>query len=173
MRIWITVGLYILLIYATVPFARGWQRALRALADGDFSLWMNTALVVASLAIGCWGARRIRGRFFWWLAGLLAATLFFAFRIRIPEERIHLIEYAGLGYQLVAAIGKRQTGWPPYLTVSIVGAAIGWGDELIQGLMPDRAFDWRDVGLNTAGVWIGLIVAILRQKGEEKTEAAE
>lgn len=164
MALRLSVGIYIVLVYATIPFARDWQRALRALAGGDFNLWMNATLVLAGLFMTGWGLRALQGRRLRILAGLMISVLLFAFQIDIPEERVHLLEYAGLGYLLAYALQKDGRG-SFYMTVPLAGFVIGLGDETLQGFFPNRVFDWYDVGLNTIGILIGLAVAVLSRTG--------
>jgi multisubunit Na+/H+ antiporter MnhG subunit len=75
-----------------------------------------------------------------------------------PEERIHLIEYGLLGVLFARALaadpatGRRRV----FLLALLLGSAAGLIDELIQGILPNRYGDVRDVIFNAASVLLGL-----------------
>jgi VanZ family protein len=84
--------------------------------------------------------------------GVLAVYMMTAARIAMPAERTHLFEYglvAALIYQALAE--RRNNGrhvpWPAALAVAIT-AVVGWIDEGIQAMLPNRVYDLRDVGVN-------------------------
>ena len=81
------------------------------------------------------------------IAGLLLG-------LSIPEERVHFLQYG-----LMSLLAQRAFGLAPL--PKIVGAAaltsaLGLLDELLQGLLPSRHFEWRDVGMNAAAAVIEL-----------------
>ena len=45
-----------------------------------------------------------------------------------------------------------------YAAAALIGTAIGWGDELVQAILPNRVYDLRDVALNAAGSVLGVVV---------------
>ena len=83
--------------------------------------------------------------------GLAAAWL--ATWWNLPEERIHLAQYGPVGVLAWRAIGGRLA---PAL---VLGASLGLGDELVQGLLPSRTFDWWDVVANGIAAAAGVFVA--------------
>lgn len=108
-----------------------------------------------------------------WLLGyvaLLLGTLPIAFPLwnrvlrdavgsYITVEQIHLAEYAGLGwYACWYALADRRPRRTLLVLMGIL-AAVGVVDELIQGLLPHRWFEWSDVALNGAGGLIGMMIA--------------
>jgi hypothetical protein len=55
---------------------------------------------------------------------------------------------------------------PPSVTAVIVTVAAGWIDEGLQGLLPNRFYDLRDVGLNgLAGMLAVAFLAALSRLG--------
>ena len=58
--------------------------------------------------------------------------------------------------------GIVATGWRrfPALAAGVLNAAVGWGDELVQGVLPNRVYDLRDVLLNAiAGALVVTVAA--------------
>ena len=48
-----------------------------------------------------------------------------------------------------------------YLIIAVVLVALGAGLDLLQGLTATRSLDWHDIAMNTAGVFVGLILSLL------------
>ena len=96
---------------------------------------------MTSLALPCWQGflRDSLGRF-------------------ISIQQIHVGEYLGLG--VVAALYLQAAGRPRRMRIGLVGlvAAVGFMDELMQLVLPQRVFDWSDVRLNWAGSLAGLFL---------------
>ena len=100
------------------------------------------------------------------LLGIAAVYLMVFVRIEIPQERTHIIEYgvvAALIYQ--AFLERKKQGEKvhlPAVFAILATAVVGTPDELIQGIMPNRVFDVRDILFNfLAGMMsVGSIVAL-------------
>ncbi len=160
---WLCVGAYTLLLYATIPFARGWQVFLKNLFGQDFSLSINLIMAGVGLPLMAWLVRRMTGFRLWLFLGLILLTTAFVIQIDRPEERIHILEYAVLGYLVAIVAAQRLEGLLFLITALITSFLIGLGDELIQWVSPNRVFDWRDVIMNGAGSILGLMVMRLKQ----------
>lgn len=102
--------------------------------------------------------RRRAGRREWLaLAGAALVYLAVASRMTIVQERLHLAEYGALALLFRAALGARVGGEPEAalgrglrveaLAIGLAAAA-GLLDEVIQGILPNRQYDLRDVGFN-------------------------
>jgi len=82
-------------------------------------------------------------------------------------ERVHLPEYgiaAWLAWRaLVPSMGDR---WPVYVAAWLLAAAIGWGDELVQGMTPGRYYDVRDIGANALGAGLGVMALAVWRAGD-------
>lgn len=74
--------------------------------------------------------------------------------LRRPIEQIHFIEYGLLSFFLFRTL--RHTVRAPwgYGVTCLAASAVGMVDELIQGLLPNRVFDVRDIGIN---IWAGAL----------------
>lgn len=85
--------------------------------------------------------------------GILTVYLLAWLRLGSWEERTHLFEYA-LVAALVheALLERRDNGRPvpaPALLALIISISLGWLDEGIQSLLPNRVFDLIDVAFNS------------------------
>jgi VanZ family protein len=98
--------------------------------------------------------------------------------IRQPEERFHLLEYgllAGLVYTALLerqrpGDGVRWSALPAFLAALLTGLA-GWLDEGIQHLLPNRHYDWIDVGLNllAAVLAIGALAVLAEARRADRS----
>lgn len=83
------------------------------------------------------------------LFAISVAGVFLFTRWSLPEERFHLVLYPAIGWfawRAVGGDGIRRT-----LLALLLATLAGLGDETLQGLHPDRQFDWMDVIANTVG----------------------
>jgi len=97
--------------------------------------------------------------------GVVAVYIASLIRIPIPEERTHLFEYglvAILIYQ--ALLERRANGRPLPLPAVVAWAAavlLGWLDEGIQSLLPNRVYDLVDVGFNAVAATMAIAAILL------------
>lgn len=91
---------------------------------------------------------------------LVSTGLFFYAMSRLdrPVERIHFIEYGGLSFFLFRFL--RHFLKMPWSYGGGVVAAFGIGviDELLQGLLPNRIYDPRDLWINLCSAGLGMLV---------------
>jgi VanZ family protein len=74
-----------------------------------------------------------------------------------PVGRIHIAEYALLGFLFVRALPAHLDG-PPLMALAVAAAALtGLVDETIQHFLPNRVFDWYDVALNGGSALLGVL----------------
>lgn len=175
-RAWWTVGAWILFIYLTIPLARTVQTAVRDRGGSMVFLWIT--LLAGTAAAGAVVRAGLRKR---WTPtpgrSLALAAVFGAFAASAgslranPEEAFHFVQYGVLGFLLFRALGFRLADPSIYVAGALIGAAVGIADELIQWLVPNRYFDYRDIGINAwAGVlaqvalWAGLRPAFVRER---------
>lgn len=102
------------------------------------------------------------------------AALIVAWPDLTPAERLHLLEYGGLSWLIVWALPREMApGAQVFWTLGIV-SAVGTGDEGLQWLLPNRVFEWKDVGLNIVSGMIGLgVLMALRYQPLRRAFAAE
>jgi len=141
---------WLLFIYATVPVARDLLRlkesGLLPYVDRALEVLLVLGALGAILLLLSHGARAVPFVLFviflvWW-----------AWRLPYPEEKVHLFEYAVLGFLAARCF---RSPWKAMLFVFLAGV----GDEVFQYFLPERVFDLRDIFLNTVsgggGVWFG------------------
>lgn len=91
---------------------------------------------------------------------LATATGFFALGFYIPafpSERVHFLEYGLLGMLILrASLRTMPQSWrASFGLAAVVLCTIGTLDEIIQFLLPNRFFDWRDLWFNLIGGLLG------------------
>ena len=129
------------------------------------AFWIAIILVILTVLINGIKSRPSGMEVVIWI-GLGAIYLLVALRMNVPEERSHLIEYGVLAVFILEALRERRTqiGSPKYAAWSALGltTAIGILDEGIQLVVPERVFDFIDIGFNfiAASLAIGGSVAI-------------
>ncbi|MBT8337433.1 MAG: VanZ family protein [Gemmatimonadetes bacterium] len=157
-RLWIATALTLTAIYASIPFAGSLAASLRA--SGLLAPAFAALFVLAIAVTIGWSVRRASGPRPLWVA-LAVATVWGMLFVRLgvsAEERGHLFEYgllALLVHELLRERRKIDRGGAahPAVLAVLATAAFGWVDEAIQGVVPGRVYDLRDVGVNAlAGV---------------------
>ena len=178
---WGILAAYITFIYATLGDAG------RSLARLQASGWSAVVVVgtpaAIALALGAvaWGLiARWRERRPGVYAGLAGASAFYVLMLwrfrHHPSEQLHLIEYGLVGVLCVWAMGTRGGRARGVLYGLGLAAWIGLVDELIQGELPSRYYDFADVWLNAlsaaAGVALWRLIAGARSAFRERAPAA-
>lgn len=154
-RWWIAALAWVVLVYSTLYFVRGPVEFLRARNLLRLSVAALFALAAAAVVVYLW-KRRVglrEGLVFLGFAVVFGAAVLLA---GLPEEKLHFLEYGLLGALFYHACRERArrkaTG---RLRAALVAAALtslaGWGDEGIQGLLPNRYYDLRDILWNLLG----------------------
>ena len=76
-----------------------------------------------------------------------------------PEEAVHFLEYGLLSFFLFKALSHQIKDKSIYITTAFFALFIGTIDEILQWAIPQRVWDFRDVGLNgLSGVLFQLVV---------------
>jgi len=84
----------------------------------------------------------------------------------IPEEAIHFLEYGLLGFFLFKALIHHIRDKSIYFTATLVVLLIGTLDEIFQWTIPNRVWNFSDVGLNvlSGGLFQLAIWKVVRPK---------
>jgi len=170
---WAALGVYVAAIYASLPVApRIGLRFLRT-GVGNWLLGPGLPLVVLAGAAGLLlTLRRHRAPARAYAALAVAAAgyaLAFSWLSAHHLERTHLPEYgiaAWLAWRAVAPLVPGPLAG--YAAGAALAAAIGYGDELLQGIVPGRYYDIRDVAMNALGAVLGIIVIAAARAGERR-----
>lgn len=163
-RAWVELGLWVLLIFLTVPFVGGFQRwVARTIGSAAFG-WavVATVLGVGALLLGGPWRRQVPRSAWPWLAGV--AVVYLAWTALLwssTAETVHLVEYAVLGLLAFRALGQRGADWGVVASAALVGSLVGVTDEVVQWLTPNRVPDLRDMTIN-AGAASLVQLAIIR-----------
>ena len=89
---------------------------------------------------------------------ILIAGLALAWQMRIPVERIHILEYGVLGWFAGRDLIIKNRKIRGVILVCILVAVVGILDEAFQAILPYRYFDLRDIGFNSLGGAWGVIL---------------
>ena len=96
--------------------------------------------------------------------GLTVAILWALARGLTPEERTHLIEYTIVTALIHGALIERRrhdSRVPaPAALALLMALALGWIDEGIQALLPNRFYDIEDVVFNAIAALMAIAVAL-------------
>lgn len=180
-RLWLLGAGVVLSIYASAYFVQFLLNALRTRGLLAAAVW--GAVIVAASAAVAFVVRERPGR--WEVALLFAAAGAYLLLLRhldILQERIHLIEYgtvgglayaalcerwapavAGAGVTTAAVERPRWQRWPALWAIAIATLA-GWGDELVQAVLPNRYYDLRDVATNAEAAALLVLVLAARRR---------
>jgi len=96
----------------------------------------------------------------------IAVAYFMVFvRMGIPiEERTHLIEYGVVAVLVHEALKERASQGRhvpvPALVALVVTILLGWLDEGIQAILPNRVYDIRDVGFNALAGLMAIVASV-------------
>ncbi len=137
------------------------RNLLRLTLGAGFALAATVAAIWLARAGGRW---RVGATMALVAAGYVGAGL----ALDVVQERVHLLEYGALVLLVRAALGARAAADPEFgfksaAAVSCGAFALaflaGAGDEAVQGLLPNRHADLRDLGLNAAAAAMALVAA--------------
>jgi len=132
-------------------------------------LTMAAVFLVVAFAALLWLRRREAGWREWGTAlGIAAVYAAIALRLRIVQERLHLVEYGLVALLFAAALSARlgAAGLPAQavarraMPLAFAATALaGLLDEVVQGVLPNRRFDLRDLALDALAGALALAAA--------------
>ena len=150
-RSWLYVGLWSLVIFCTIPFARAFRGIVAESVGLHFFLYVTIAVAVFG---GIIAFRNLRTRqlpiiAYIWLFAVVSVFIGYAYYLRdIPEEAIHVAQYGFLGLLVYRALVHRINDYTIYVVATLIVGLIGIVDEYIQWVVPSRVFDLRDIRTN-------------------------
>ncbi len=176
-RLWGWVLVVLAAIYATLVPAPVLAEALR---ERDLLRISGvTLLVTVSLVLGVLLVRRRPGQREIGVAlGIVVVYVMALIRMGSWEERTHLFEYGLVGILIYHALRERMRNGrgvrAPAIFAVLATALLGWLDEGIQALLPNRVYDLRDVGFNAlAGLMAVTSTAVLLRARRGKVQKTE
>lgn len=169
-NLWIGALVLVVVTYTTLGKVRiltEWLRE-RSLLVPTLVLLFGTALWVIVRFL----VRHRPGRREWAVLGvvlLVYASLFTL--LKRPEEAMHFLQYGSLGFLLYQALRLRRERLGPgglfrrhaEITAAVLTALLGWGDEGIQYLLPNRYYDLRDVAFNALAGGLAILALVGRE----------
>ncbi|MEO8195342.1 MAG: VanZ family protein [Thermoanaerobaculia bacterium] len=175
-RLWLAVGITVSLLLAALyplQFVLDALRARNLLRPTIAALFLLCAVAVVG-ALAWHRAPRAA-----WIVVALAGAVYgaLALAMEVPQERLHLVEYGVLALLLRAAIAESVARRPAGDRVSNIdvwalgaATAIGWIDEAVQGILPNRIYDLRDVAFNALAALLALGAAAVVRKAMREPE---
>jgi hypothetical protein len=101
------------------------------------------------------------------VAGMLAIlllTLFYLWKIELPQVRMHILMYAVVGWRAGRDAMKAGRSWKNIGIAWVFASVAGAMEELFQKILPYRFFEVSDIVFNTAGATLGVVLYLLRPK---------
>lgn len=169
MKRWGIVTLYVLLIYTTL----GVVRSLNNFFENAGLLAGVTILLGLLFTIPLLLVKRppLASKSYLFRCLIVIIILIWGWRMKFVAERIHLIEYGLLGILCAWALdgsGHWPAWWP---LAGGLAMLIGYGDEGIQWLLPNRVYDLRDVIINALAGALGVaLYGTFNDTGQTLTE---
>lgn len=158
-RIWYGAAwLQVVVIILMVPYGRAVEGAVRERFGGISQT--DPAALAAVLLSGMalllflnWKSFRSLSWMYWLALACVSSAIVYA--VKLPVEAFHIVIYATLAMSLY---------WPmPRISdvkCLIIINFVSIMDESLQGLHPQRFFDFRDLALNFLGCLAGLLVIL-------------
>jgi len=164
-QLWIWTLVIVVAIYSTLGL-QGKMAALLRDLDLLVSIYIFL-LIIMVLAIISSGLKRRIGRFeIWVILGIMAVYGMLMVRLFLsPEERTHLFEYGLVGVLIYQALLERKRNvhghWSPAVIAILMAGLLGWLDEGIQAILPNRVYDIRDVGFNALAGLMAILASLI------------
>ncbi len=164
-RRWLVLGIYAAAIYTTLPYGPAIGRGVLRNEVGGWLL--GSGMGVVALVAGLMIVARLRRRgapapSYAALALAAVGTILGLAWLRAQHlERVHLPEYALAAWLAWRALDAHGVGRVrAYVGATVIAAALGLGDELLQAITPGRVYDLRDVMANALGATLGTLVLV-------------
>ena len=158
---WIWVALWLLIIYAAIPFARAMQHFVETHWGRAWFMDVAWAAVVVAAGFAVLYLYRRQRAFslrHLWLVGVAGVYAYWTYCLRDdPEVAMHFVQYGLLGFLVFRALTHRTRDPAIYVAAILIVAIAGTTDEMIQWFTPRRVFGYDDIRLN---VWAGTLVQI-------------
>lgn len=155
---WLIAFGYVGFIYATLGVVRAPISFLRA--HGVLRLSLGLMYVVCFfLLFGTLFKQRPAPLWRYFVLCLIGGLYFLVGKwVRTPEEQIHFFQYGLVGVFYARALQLHWDSRVKVVVAALILATIaGTIDEILQGFLPSRHYDTRDIFLNAISAFLGLI----------------
>ncbi len=171
-RLWLCALAVVVAIYSTLGLAGSLADVLRErdlLPAAVFVLM----LVTVGAIVGSGLKTRPGRREVWVALGLMAVYGMLLVRMGgSMEERTHLFEYGIVSVLIYQALRERSENGRrvpvPALLALVATSLLGWIDEGIQAVLPDRSYDNFDVLSNVVAAVIGIAGSVIVGSANER-----
>ncbi|MBI3583055.1 MAG: VanZ family protein [Nitrospinae bacterium] len=176
-RVWLSLGIYTLLILVTLPL----MPLLLEIYYKNLSFPLSSVCYIISfivflMIIGYLAFIRKESRIsvYVWFFVLSFVYALLIFRQKLPAEKFHFFEYGLFSYFSHNAVEKNNIITRllkfknSYLIAFIIILVISFIDEFIQHLLPNRVGELSDVFLNAISGIMGLMIIGLVLRRDEK-----
>jgi len=168
-RYWLYVLGLVSLIYSTLYIVRPICTFLKATTP--FPLLINTLCIILMILLVSGIGIKIRitkPSSYLILSMVLLAYIYGLVILQYPEEKIHFIEYGFLAYLTFRAIRIDIDKPVAYGYTFLIVSILGWIDEGIQYLLPNRYYQIEDVILNSVSGALGLFLVFIVERERNK-----
>jgi hypothetical protein len=160
---WLAVALWIGLIFVSIPLVRNLREEIIKIIPARAIGYAVMVVVVIVVAAALAHLKRSRAQVgvsdVAWLSGVSIVVIWWTWRLMgAPEEAVHFLEYGVLGILLYRALDHRVADWTVFVAATLAGTVVGTVDEIVQWLVPNRIFDFRDIVLNSGAVALSQVV---------------
>lgn len=162
-RYWIFTIAVVVAVWSTLGLAGSLTGYLRERNLLDAAYVLGFVVMIFAIAFG--ELKRPDATDIWVATGIATAYWMVGVRMGVPpDERTHLFEYGLVAVLIYRALCERRKGGravrAPAALAMLSAAVLGWIDECIQGILPGRVYDLRDVGVNAVAA-VGAITGVL------------
>ena len=174
---WLAVVFYLAFVFATIPLLPIAWGVLNEYTAGAVRYLgiVAVALAVLGATVGSWRSLRRHP----WSSGLILVFVVSAYAYLLnrfavyPAERLHLVEYGFVSFFLFRALALHMSHGAAYAMSFLLTAMVGFGDETIQWVLPERYFELKDVKLNIVSGGLGLLLVrfVLRPSHRVQSDA--
>ncbi|MEM7048561.1 MAG: hypothetical protein AAF604_02830 [Acidobacteriota bacterium] len=180
-RYWMVAFAVLGSVYVSAGFVRPVANFLRD--QGLLRVTVGGLFAATGLALVLWLWRRgVRPRRHEVIVYALLALVygFIVWRMHLPEEALHYLEYGLFGALAFEALGwrfrrtrpatpRRNRLWLAFagaVGLTLIG---GWGEEILQHFLPERYYDLRDVVINATAGFLGAAAGLARELLAERS----
>lgn len=166
MRRWVATILYTLFIYATLPlFPTLWGFATQLFPNGVKAVAYGFVPFLGFLFFAYFlFVKKESEPFFYVWTSLFALSHgpVLYFYCEFTAERFHFAEYGLLVLLTYRCLKLRMNSLWIYPVIMAYTFAVGFVDEIIQGILPNRAYEFKDITINWAACFLatGLIAGV-------------
>ncbi|MDD3089708.1 MAG: VanZ family protein [Candidatus Omnitrophica bacterium] len=161
--VWAVFAVYVLTVFLSLGAAPEIWKAINASLGGKGIYWVLIVYGMAAVGALAYIAVTFKGRNIWHYLVLPASGVCYFLLIKaskMPDEKIHLAEYSIMAALACLAFRGHFDKKDPLLYVSAgaLSVFLGFLDEIVQLMLPNRYFDWNDVLVNAASSILAVLV---------------